>query len=92
MYFGLSIPARYLFSLSSGLIAVLAAGMAAQVVAFLQLAGIATALPRTARDTSDVLSDSSIFGEVLRTLIGTPISRHICRWSSTWRRSPRFSP
>ena len=47
MYFGLlSIPTRYLFSVTSGLIAVLAAGMAAQAVAFLQVAGIATVLPR----------------------------------------------
>jgi high-affinity iron transporter len=44
--------------------------MAAQAAAFLQVAGIATALPRTAWDASDVLSDGSIFREVLHTLIG----------------------
>jgi high-affinity iron transporter len=71
MYFGLlSIPTRYLFSVTSGLIAVLAAGMAAQAVTFLQVAGIATALPRTAWDTSALLSDGSVFGKVLHTLIG----------------------
>jgi high-affinity iron transporter len=93
MYFGLlSIPTRYLFSVTSWLIAVLAAGMAAQAVAFLQVAGIATALPRTAWDTSDLLSDGSVLGKVLSTLIGTPISRHICSWSPTSQRSPRSSP
>ena len=71
MYFGLlSIPARYLFSLTSWLIAVLAAGMAAQAVAFLQVAGVATALPSTVWDTSDLLSEGSVFGKVLHTLIG----------------------
>jgi high-affinity iron transporter len=71
MYFGLlSIPTRYLFSVTSWLIAVLAAGMAAQAVAFLQVAGIATALPGTAWDTSDLLSDGSVLGKVLNTLIG----------------------
>ena len=52
------------------LIAVLAAGMAAQAVAFLQVAGVVTVLPRTAWDTSNVLADSSLFGKVLNTLVG----------------------
>ena len=71
MYFGLlRIPARYLFSATSGLIALLASGMAAQAVAFLEIAGVATVLPRAVWDTSDLLSDSSVFGKVLNTLIG----------------------
>jgi high-affinity iron transporter len=70
-YFGLlRIPARYLFSATSVLIAVLAAGMAAQAVAFLQVAGIATAFPQAAWDTSNLLSDGSVFGKVLHALIG----------------------
>lgn len=70
-YFGLlRIPARYLFSATSALIAVLAAGMAAQAVAFLQVAGIATAFPQAAWDTSNLLSDGSVFGKVLHALIG----------------------
>ena len=70
-YFGLlRIPSRYLFSATSALIAVLAAGMAAQAVAFLQVAGIATAFPQAAWDTSNLLSDGSVFGKVLHALIG----------------------
>ncbi len=46
-YLGLiTIPTRYLFSVTSALIALLAAGMAAQAIAFLEQADILTALDR----------------------------------------------
>jgi high-affinity iron transporter len=48
----------------------LAAGLAAQCVSFLQQAGLATVLEATAWDTSSILSDSSLAGRVLHTLIG----------------------
>lgn len=71
MYFGLlSVPTRYLFSVTNGLIALLASGMAAQAVAFLQVAGVVTVLPQTVWNISDVLPDSSFFGKVLNTLVG----------------------
>jgi high-affinity iron transporter len=70
-YLGLiTIPARYLFSVTSALIALLAAGMAAQAIAFLEQADILTALDETAWDTSWILSDSSYLGKALHTLIG----------------------
>jgi high-affinity iron transporter len=70
-YFGLvAIPARYLFSVTSALIALLAAGMAAQAIAFLEQANILTALGQTVWDTSWLLSDSSFLGRALHTLIG----------------------
>jgi high-affinity iron transporter len=70
-YLGLvTIPARYLFSVTSALIALLAAGMAAQAIAFLEQANILTALDETAWDTSWILSDSSLLGRALHTLIG----------------------
>jgi high-affinity iron transporter len=70
-YLGLvTIPARYLFSVTSALIALLAAGMAAQAIAFLEQANILTALDETAWDTSWILSDSSLLGRGLHTLIG----------------------
>jgi len=70
-YLGLiSIPTRYLFSVTSALIALLAAGMAAQAIAFLEQANIVTALDETAWDTSWLLSDSSFLGRALHTLIG----------------------
>ena len=70
-YLGLiTIPTRYLFSVTSALIALLAAGMAAQAIAFLEQANIVTALDRTVWDTSWILSDSSFLGRALHTLIG----------------------
>ena len=65
-----SIPARHLFSVTSALIALLAAGMAAQAVDFLERAGVLTALGQTLWDTSALLSDKSLFGRALHTLIG----------------------
>jgi high-affinity iron transporter len=70
-YLGLmTIPTRYLFSVTSALIALLAAGMAAQAIAFLEQANILTALDVTVWDTSWILSDSSFLGRALHTLIG----------------------
>jgi high-affinity iron transporter len=70
-YFGLiTIPHRYLFGVTSTLIALLAAGMAAQAIAFLQQADILTALDQTVWDTSWILSDGSFVGRALHTLIG----------------------
>ena len=70
-YLGLiTIPSRYLFGVTSALIALLAAGMAAQAIAFLEQANIVTALDETAWDTSWILSDSSLLGKALHTLIG----------------------
>ncbi len=70
-YLGLiTIPTRYLFSMTSALIALLAAGMAAQAIAFLEQANIVTALDETVWDTSWILSDSSYLGRALHTLIG----------------------
>jgi high-affinity iron transporter len=70
-YFGLlAIPSRYIFSVTSWLIALLAAGMAAQSVQFLNNAGLVIVLERTVWDTSWLLSDGSLFGKLLHTLIG----------------------
>jgi high-affinity iron transporter len=70
-YLGLvTIPTRYLFGVTSTLIALLAAGMAAQAIAFLQQADILTAFDQTVWDTSWILSDESWLGRALHTLIG----------------------
>jgi high-affinity iron transporter len=70
-YLGLlAIPSRYIFSVTSWLIALLAAGMAAQAVQFLNNAGVVVALDRPLWDTSWLLSEKSIFGRLLHTLIG----------------------
>ncbi len=70
-YFGLiTIPTRYLFSVTSTLIALLAAGMAAQAIAFLQQADVFTLFDQTVWNTSGILSDESLLGRALHTLIG----------------------
>src|SRR5512139_995011 len=70
-YFGLlAVPSRYIFSVTSWLIALLAAGMAAQAVQFLNNAGLVVALDQTMWDTSWLLSEGSIVGRLLHALIG----------------------
>jgi len=70
-YLGLvTIPTRWLFRVTTVLIGFLAAGLAAQAMVFLQQAGLAPWLADTAWDTSAILSDTSLTGRVLHTLIG----------------------
>jgi high-affinity iron transporter len=70
-YYGLiAIPTRYIFQVTGILIALLAAGMAAQAVRFLQNAGLVTALHARLWDTSWLLSDSSMLGRMLHVLVG----------------------
>jgi high-affinity iron transporter len=70
-YTGLvAIPVRHLFKVTSLVIAFMAAGMAAQAIAFLEQADIATALGRTIWNTSAILPESSIPGRVLHVLLG----------------------
>ena len=70
-YFGLlAIPNRHIFSVTSWLIALLAAGMAAQSVQFLNSAGLVVALDQTVWDTSWLLSEGSLVGRLLHILIG----------------------
>lgn len=71
LYFGLlTIPARSLFTVTSALITLLAAGLASQAVSFLQQAGYAEVLTSTAWDTSWLLADGGLTGRLLHTLIG----------------------
>ena len=70
-YLGLiAIPTRYIFSVTTVLLTLLAAGMAAQAIRFLQAAGVVTALPMHVWDTSWLLPDSSILGRLLHVLVG----------------------
>jgi high-affinity iron transporter len=70
-YLGLTvIPPRHLFRVTSVLIGFMAAGMAAQSVAFLEQADIATGLGDVVWNTSWLLADNSIAGRVLHTLLG----------------------
>ena len=70
-YGGLAIiPPRHLFKVTSVLIAFMAAGMAAQSVAFLEQADIATVLGGIVWNSSSVIGDNSMAGRVLHTLLG----------------------
>jgi high-affinity iron transporter len=70
-YLGLAkIPPRLLFAATTSLITFLAAGMAAQSTLFLEHAGVVTLFGNQAWDTSSILSDTSLLGRVLHTLIG----------------------
>jgi len=71
MYFGLlRVPAKRLFSVTGWLILLLAAGMAAQGAAFLVQADILPALGDAVWDTSPLITDESLVGRVLHTLVG----------------------
>jgi high-affinity iron transporter len=71
IYWGLvSIPMRLLFTVTSWLVLLLAAGLASQGAAFLMQADLLPALGSSMWDTSFLLSDQSIAGKVLHTLIG----------------------
>jgi high-affinity iron transporter len=70
-YYGLlSIPARHIFTVTTVLIALLAAGMAAQAVQFLDAAGLIDVLGNRLWDTSGWLPQDGIIGRLLHTLVG----------------------
>lgn len=71
MYLGLlAIPAHRLFAATTGLITLLAAGLASQAIALLQQADVLNVLTSPLWDTSSVLSEGSVVGRLLKTLIG----------------------
>jgi high-affinity iron transporter len=71
IFYGLlAIPAGKLFQVTSWLITLLAAGMAAQAVLFLQNGGYINVLDAGVWNTSWLLADDSITGRLLHTLVG----------------------
>jgi high-affinity iron transporter len=87
LYFGLlRIPTKYLFTVTSWLILLLAAGMASQGAAFLVQADILPALDPTLWDTSALLSEDGIPGKILHALIGyvaRPAGIQVIFWAGT---------
>jgi high-affinity iron transporter len=70
-YFGLMrIPPRALFATTTVLITLLAAGMAAQAIAFLERANWLNSLDTVAWDSTWLLPETSIAGRTMHTLIG----------------------
>ena len=71
LYLGLlRFAARYLFTVTAWLIALLAAGMAAQAAGFLMQADLLPALRDPLWDTSGLLSQQSLLGNFLSVLVG----------------------
>lgn len=71
IYLGLlAVPAHRLFSVTTGLITLLAAGLAAQAMFFLQQGEYVRGMQTPLWDTSWLLGDDSILGRLLHTLIG----------------------
>lgn len=71
MYLGLlRVPAKRMFAVTGWLILLLAAGMAAQAVAFLVQADILPPVGEAIWDTSRFLPDDSLLGKLLHTLVG----------------------
>lgn len=66
----LRIPLRHFFSFTSWLILFLSAGLAAQAAGFLNQAGLLPALGNSLWNTSHVLSQSSVVGQLLHILVG----------------------
>jgi high-affinity iron transporter len=70
-YFGLMhIPPRALFATTTALITLLAAGMAAQAVAFLERANWLNSLDAVVWDSAWLLAEKSILGRAMHTLVG----------------------
>jgi len=70
-YYGLvSIPARHIFTVTAVLVALLAAGMAAQAVQYLDAAGVINVLSSQLWDSSPWLPQDGIVGRMLHALIG----------------------
>lgn len=71
LYFGLlRIPTKHLFTVTSWMILFLAAGLASQGAHYLVQAGALPALGQAVWDTSHLLSERSVIGQLLHTLIG----------------------
>ena len=71
IYLGLlAIPASRLFAVTTALITLLAAGMACQAVAFLQQDGYLQGMSTPLWDTSWLLSQGSLVGRMLHSLVG----------------------
>jgi high-affinity iron transporter len=71
LYFGLlRIPMRHFFSATNWLMLLLAAGLASQAARFLIQADVLPALGNRIWDSSAILSDHSLIGQALHTLIG----------------------
>jgi len=71
LYFGLlRIPTRYLFRVTSLMLLMLSAGLAAQAAGFLVQANVISVMTTTLWDTSWLVAERSVLGNILHALIG----------------------
>ena len=71
LYLGLlRIPMRHFFSVTGWLVLLIAAGLAAQAASFLNQAGVLPALGNSLWDTSGILSQGSLVGQMLHVMVG----------------------
>ena len=71
LYLGLlRIPVRHFFSITSWLILLLASGLAAQAAGFLSQMGLVPSLGNAVWNTSTILNQSSMVGQLLHILVG----------------------
>ena len=71
LYFGLlRIPLGHLFTVTNWMVLFLAAGMAAQCAGFLVQADLVPSLGDALWDSSAILSETSVPGRILHTLVG----------------------
>lgn len=71
LYLGLlRIPVRHFFSVTSWLILLLASGLAAQAAGFLNQAGLLPAMGNGIWNTSNILNQDSLIGQLLHILVG----------------------
>lgn len=80
------IPTKRLFAVTSWWIALLAAGMSAQAIAFLVQAGFIANMTETAWDTSRLVTDKSIYGQMLHALFGyiaAPMAIQVIAYGTT---------
>jgi high-affinity iron transporter len=87
LYLGLlRIPMRHLFTVTNWMVMLLAAGMAAQAAGFLVQADLVPTLGNSLWDTSFLVSDDSLGGKVLHTLVGyvsEPTGIQLLFWAAT---------
>lgn len=88
MYFGmLRIPLRHFFQATGWMILFLAAGLAASAAGFLEQAGILPAIKPVMWDSSWLLSEHSVIGQLAHTLIGyqsRPSGIALAAWITTF--------
>ncbi len=66
----LKIPLRHFFDITGWLVLLIAAGLAAQAASFLNQAGLLPALGNSLWDSSHILNQGSLMGQMLHVLVG----------------------